>query len=129
VNAVDVLAAAYRPLLAFAEELDDARGWQPTALPGWCVRDLVFHLAADSQRALVALATPADGPADTDEVSYWSHWQPGTSGAQSGLRGARSSPARNAPRSGRVRTGSRCSANRVAAAAWIGMCPPSKRRT
>jgi hypothetical protein len=89
VNVVELLALTYRPLLAFADELDDARGWLPTALPGWCVRDLVFHLAADCQRALVALATPADGPANTDEVSYWSHWQPGTSGAQSGLRGTR----------------------------------------
>jgi hypothetical protein len=53
------------------------------------VRDLLFHLATDCQRLLVALATPADGPPDTDEVSYWSAWQPGTEGAEAGLRGTR----------------------------------------
>jgi hypothetical protein len=89
VNAVDLLACAYRPLIALADDLDDLRGWLPTLLPGWCVRDLVFHLAADCQRALVALATPADGAPDTDEISYWSHWQPGTEYAQAGLRGTR----------------------------------------
>ena len=88
-NAVDLLACAYRPLIALADDLDDLRGWLPTLLPGWCVRDLVFHLAADCQRALVALATPADGAPDTDEISYWSHWQPGTEYAQAGLRGTR----------------------------------------
>lgn len=29
------------------------------------------HLLADAQRALVALATPADRPADKDAVTYW----------------------------------------------------------
>jgi hypothetical protein len=89
VDAVDLLATAYRPLIALADDLDDSRGWVPTLLPGWCVRDLVLHLANDCQRALVALATPADAEPDTDEVSYWSHWQPGTEGARSGLRGTR----------------------------------------
>jgi hypothetical protein len=89
VDAVSLLAAAYRPLLAFADRVDERQGWTATLLPGWCVRDLIFHLASDCQRALVALATPVDEPADTDEVSYWSHWQPGTEGAQSGLRGTR----------------------------------------
>jgi hypothetical protein len=84
-----VLSAAYRPLLAFAETVDERQGWSATRLPGWCVRDLLFHLASDCQRALVALATPVDEPADTDEVSYWSHWHPGSEGARNGLRGTR----------------------------------------
>lgn len=88
-DAVALLVAAYRPLLAFADSVDEGHGWTPTLLPGWCVRDLIFHLASDCQRALVALATPVDEPPDTDEVSYWSHWQPGTEGAQAGLRGTR----------------------------------------
>lgn len=88
-DALEVLEAAYRPILAFADTVDETQGWTATALPGWTTRDLLFHLASDCQRALVALATPAPGPADTDEVSYWSHWQPGTDGAQSGLRGTR----------------------------------------
>jgi hypothetical protein len=88
-DAVTQLAAAYRPLLALAGSIDDDQGWAPTLLPGWCVRDLIFHLASDCQRALVALATPVAEPPDTDEVSYWSRWQPGTEGAQAGLRGTR----------------------------------------
>jgi hypothetical protein len=70
VDAVSLLSAAYRPLLAFAETVDERQGWTATLLPGWCVRDLIFHLASDCQRALVALATPVDEPADTDAVSY-----------------------------------------------------------
>jgi hypothetical protein len=88
-DAVDLLATAYRPLIALADDLDESHGWRPSLLPGWCVRDLVVHLTADCHRALVALATPVDDRADTDEISYWSHWQPGTEGAQSGLRGTR----------------------------------------
>lgn len=91
------LAAAYAPLLAVADRLaepgpdDDAEalGWLPTALPGWTVRDLVFHLAGDAQRALVALHTPAGRGPDTDEISYWAGWLPGGDGAERGLRATR----------------------------------------
>jgi hypothetical protein len=76
-------------LLELARRADDRIGWSTTQLPGWCVRDLLFHLAGDAQRALVALAAPSDEPVDTDEVSYWRAWQPGTPGAQAGLRGVR----------------------------------------
>jgi hypothetical protein len=86
---VDALRVAYQPLIVLAGELDDTGAWAPTELPGWSVRDLVLHLAHDAQRALVALATPAFGPADTDEVTYWCAWRPGTEGARSGLRGTR----------------------------------------
>lgn len=85
----DLLAAAYQPLIELAEQVDEGQGWVPTHLPGWTVRDLLLHLASDCQRALVALATPTSGPPDTDEVSYWSHWKPGTDAARSGLRGTR----------------------------------------
>jgi hypothetical protein len=89
VTADILLAEAYAPLLLLAERVDEAQGWTPTGLPGWTVRDLLLHLASDCQRALVALATPVDGPADTDEVTYWSEWQPGTDAARAGLRGTR----------------------------------------
>lgn len=88
-DALAVLAAAYTPLIALTDDVDEARGWQPTRLPGWTVRDLYFHLAGDAQRALVAFGTPAGEAADTDEISYWSHWQPGTEGADAGRRGTR----------------------------------------
>jgi hypothetical protein len=86
---VDLLTAAYSPLIALADDIDEQHGWAHTRLPGWTVRDLFFHLASDAQRALVAFGTPATEPADTDEVSYWSHWKPGTQGADAGRRGTR----------------------------------------
>jgi hypothetical protein len=88
-DAVDLLATAYRPLIALADDIDDGRGWLATRLPGWTVRDLLFHLASDGQRALVAFGTPSDQPADTDEVAYWSHWAPATADADAGRRGTR----------------------------------------
>jgi hypothetical protein len=88
-DCLELVRAAYAPLVAFADDVDDDTGWAPTRLPGWCVRDLLFHLAADCQRALVAFGTPSELPADTDEVTYWAGWQPGTPDARSGLRGTR----------------------------------------
>jgi hypothetical protein len=84
-----ILRAAYPPLIEFAERVDDEVGWRATELPGWCVRDLIFHLLGDAQRALVALAVPSDAATDTDEVTYWLPWRPGTEGAAAGLRGTR----------------------------------------
>jgi hypothetical protein len=88
-DAVELLRRAHRPLMELAAAADEVVGWTATRLPGWTVRDLLFHLATDCQRLLVALASPAEGPPDTDEVSYWSTWQPGTEGAEAGLRGTR----------------------------------------
>ncbi|MHA3701996.1 maleylpyruvate isomerase N-terminal domain-containing protein [Jatrophihabitans sp. YIM 134969] len=89
----DLLAAAYAPLLALSDSLAtqppdraDTTGWTATALPGWTVRDLVFHLAGDAQRALVALHTPTAAPPDTDAISYWSRWEAGSPGADTGQR-------------------------------------------
>lgn len=88
-EALELLTAAYQPLCKLSGDISDDQGWLPTALPGWTVRDLLFHLASDAQRALVAFGTPADGPPDTDEISYWTAWKPGTDGAAAGLRGTR----------------------------------------
>ncbi len=86
---LDLLAAAYEPLVGVAEGLDDDAGWVATELPGWTVRDLVFHLLSDAQRALVALGTPSDSPADTDEVGYWAAWSQGEAEARTDLRNTR----------------------------------------
>ncbi len=67
----DALRIAYDDLAAVAGTLDETTSWLPSACLGWTVRDLVFHLLTDAQRALVALATPAQGPADRDAVTYW----------------------------------------------------------
>ena len=65
------LAAAYDRITAAVDGLADADLLRPTRCRGWFVVDLLFHLVCDAQRALVALASPADGPADVDAVSYW----------------------------------------------------------
>ena len=65
------LQQAYAGLVDVVTALDEREGWAPTGCTGWCVRDLVFHLLADAQRALVAVHTPAGGPATTDAVAYW----------------------------------------------------------
>jgi uncharacterized protein (TIGR03083 family) len=65
------LRIAYTDLSTIAATLDERDAWQPTRCTGWTVRDLLLHLLGDAQRGLVALATPAAGPADRDAVSYW----------------------------------------------------------
>jgi hypothetical protein len=49
---------------------------QPTHTSAWTVRELLFHLLLDAQRALVAFSSPADGPADVDNVTYWRPFRP-----------------------------------------------------
>jgi hypothetical protein len=82
----EILRTAYRDVVAAVSDLDAVQEWLPTGCAGWSVRDLVFHMRADAQRALVALATPAGAAPDTDAVSYWSHWRPGTDAAGVELR-------------------------------------------
>ena len=88
-NSRQACRAAYSELLTLLPTVDDDVGWRPTLCAGWSVRDLLFHLLCDAQRALVALHTPAQGPTDADAVTYWGSWQPGTPGAAAGLRGIR----------------------------------------
>jgi hypothetical protein len=77
-DAVDLLARTYADIHAVLAELDTEAEWAPTGCTGWSVRDLVQHLLGDARRALVAVGTPADRPPDTDAVSYWRAWTPGT---------------------------------------------------
>ncbi|MFD5453164.1 maleylpyruvate isomerase N-terminal domain-containing protein [Streptomyces sp. NPDC003470] len=88
-NATDpvrVVRDAYETLAAVVRPLGDEESWLPTDCTGWAVRDLVFHLLGDAQRALVALHTPAGGPPDRDAVSYWRDWAPDPAGAAHGRR-------------------------------------------
>ena len=80
-----LLQTAYRDLSTLLGSLTEEEGWQPTGCAGWTPVDLGFHLLGDARRALVALATPATGPADTDAVSYWTAWQPPQRGDQEEL--------------------------------------------
>lgn len=84
-----LLEACYGSLLAALADLPPAVVWSPTRCVGWSVHDLMFHLLADAQRALVALHTPATTPADTDEVSYWRSWPPAAEGSDASDAGYR----------------------------------------
>jgi uncharacterized protein (TIGR03083 family) len=75
------MRAAYDALAAAVGPLGEEESWRPTACAGWAVRDLVLHLLTDAQRALVALHTPASGPADRTAVTYWQDWRPDEDGA------------------------------------------------
>ncbi|MEU7803115.1 maleylpyruvate isomerase N-terminal domain-containing protein [Micromonospora arborensis] len=72
------LAQAYDGITAVIGDLDDAGLQQATRCQGWLVADLLLHMLDDAQRALVALASPVDGPADTDDVSYWRNFPAGS---------------------------------------------------
>lgn len=88
-NAAELLRAAYGSFSDVVRELGDEDSWRPTGCTGWAVRDLVFHCLSDAERGLVALHTPAAGPADRDAVTYWGDWSPGGTGAANGRRWAR----------------------------------------
>ncbi|MFG1778889.1 maleylpyruvate isomerase N-terminal domain-containing protein [Micromonospora sp. NPDC049048] len=70
------LAQAYDGITRVVADLDDADLQRPTRCRGWLVADLLFHVLCDAQRALVALASPTDGPPDVDDVSYWRGFPP-----------------------------------------------------
>jgi hypothetical protein len=80
-----LLGTAYGELSRVLSSLDREEGWQPTGCAGWTPVDLGFHLLSDARRALVALATPAAGPADTDAVDYWRAWRPPAAGDEDEL--------------------------------------------
>jgi hypothetical protein len=85
VSAVLLLRTAYGELSGLLGALTDEETWQPTGCDGWTAVDLGFHLLSDARRALVALSTPAEEPADTDAVSYWTAWQPPAPGDEDTL--------------------------------------------
>jgi hypothetical protein len=88
-DALQALDRAYGDLRAIVTSLDEPASWLPTRCAGWAVRDLVAHHLGDAQRALVALGTPADGPADRDAATYWLD-SPGAPDAESrGIRALR----------------------------------------
>ncbi len=75
-DSLRLLTTAYRDLSGVLGGLSAEQAWEPTGCAGWSVVDLGFHLLSDARRALVALNTPADPPADTDAVEYWRAWRP-----------------------------------------------------
>jgi hypothetical protein len=119
----EALAQAYDGISAVVTRLDDSDLQRPTRCRGWLVADLLFHVLSDAQRALVTLASPAAGPADADDVSYWRAFPGGDSdaGARHGWWVRRSAAAFERP-SGIVRiwTDTAPAAARAAAAADPG---------
>ncbi|GAB3795042.1 maleylpyruvate isomerase N-terminal domain-containing protein [Micromonospora zhanjiangensis] len=81
------LAEAYAGISRAVGDLTDADLQRPSRCRGWLVADLLFHVLCDAQRALVALASPADGPADVDRVTYW-HAFPGNGDPAAAARSA-----------------------------------------
>ncbi len=80
------LTAAYDGLLETLHTVDEEDSWAPTGCTGWSVRDLTHHCWSDAQRALVALHTPSDAPADLDSTTYWVDWGSDPAGAANGRR-------------------------------------------
>jgi uncharacterized protein (TIGR03083 family) len=98
---VAALRAAYAGVTAVVSDLEDDDLLLPSGCRGWTVCDLLLHLSLDPQRALVAFATPAGGPADVDFISYFRAF-PGSGDAAAAMAHAqwvrRTSAAFNRPR-------------------------------
>ncbi|RBY86091.1 maleylpyruvate isomerase N-terminal domain-containing protein [Blastococcus sp. TF02A-26] len=71
-----LLRTVYGDFARLLAELAPEEQWRPTGCAGWTPVDLAWHMLADARRGLVALSTPAEGPAGTDAVGYWRSWQP-----------------------------------------------------
>jgi hypothetical protein len=74
------MVASYRAVTDDLGKLDEDALARPSGCRGWSRADLLFHLLLDAQRALVTFATPADGLADVDFISYWAPFRPGAEG-------------------------------------------------
>lgn len=70
-RAAEALAGVYGLVDELVEEMEDQHYEAATGCLAFSVKDLLFHLMLDAQRALLALADPADEAPDTDAVSYW----------------------------------------------------------
>jgi uncharacterized protein (TIGR03083 family) len=82
----DLVRESYAAFAGVLRGCDDDGSWAPTGCRGWSVRDLTFHCVGDAQRALVALHTPTDDPADRDAATYWQDWRPDEEAAARGRR-------------------------------------------
>ena len=74
---LDALDAVYQNVTAAVGGLGEADLMLPSRCAGWAVADVLYHELLDARRALRTFATPATGPADRDDVSYWRDYAPG----------------------------------------------------
>jgi Mycothiol maleylpyruvate isomerase N-terminal domain len=82
--AADALGASYGAITAVVEALDPTDFARATGCAAWTVDALLFHVMLDAQRALMALAAPGAGAADTDRVSYWRKYAEASEGSGTG---------------------------------------------
>ena len=75
---LDALDAVYRKVTDAVSSLGEVDLMRPTRCAGWAVADVLYHELLDARRALRTFATPSDGPADRDDVSYWRDYAPGS---------------------------------------------------
>lgn len=80
------MAASYRALTASTSKLDEDDLAAGSRCLGWTRADVLFHVLLDAQRALVTFATPAAREPDTDFVSYWEPFLPGSPGSAAHAR-------------------------------------------
>ena len=99
-----LLRTAYGDLTEALHALSEEEQWAPTGCLGWTPVDLGHHLLGDARRALVALSTPAPGPADTDRVRYWTAWRPPAAGDDEDLRRTRAAASVGLPYADLVQT-------------------------
>ena len=71
------LDAAYSQLSRVVDGLNQATLMRPTRCAGWAVCDVLYHQLLDARRALRTFASPAEAPADRDDISYWRPFSPG----------------------------------------------------
>jgi uncharacterized protein (TIGR03083 family) len=80
-DALGALSETYRATTAALSALSDDDWARPSRCQGWSVRDVVFHLLLDPQRALVAFASPTVAEPTTDFIAYWRPFRASSEGA------------------------------------------------
>ena len=116
-----LLRTTYGDLSAVLGGLTTEEGWQPTGCAGWTPVDLGFHMLSDARRALVALNTPEDGPADTTAVDYGRAWRPPEPGDEAELWSTRIAASVHGGLPGISARYAETSAAAVVAAARVGL--------
>ena len=101
---LDLLRTAYGDLSEALSAISADEQWAPTGCRGGTPVDLGHHLLGDARRALVALSSPAPGPADTDRVTYWRGWRPPAADDDEDLRRTRAAASMGLPYADLVRT-------------------------
>jgi hypothetical protein len=75
-DAGQLLQSVYDLISRTVRDPENGQLDQATRTSAWTVRELLFHLLLDAQRALVAFSSPAHGLADVDNVTYWRSFRP-----------------------------------------------------